>query len=194
MNTSELVEWQRIDPTCGLVEPWLTWPFMEIAKNWPLKEWRVLETGGGRSTAWWRKHCKWVDTVEGNVEWGKQIIADCEAHGLTNGELFCKGIPDGTAEGMKDFMGLVPKKGRYDMVIVDGLYRVEMIEWAIKHFEDKNGGMLVVDNWQQDYVFISPSAEALLSPFIMNRCVQIEHTNHEGRPWNTSFWFIPKAN
>lgn len=193
MNTSELVEWQRIDPTNGLVEPWLTWSFMEIAKCWPLKDWTVLETGGGRSTAWWRNKCKWVDTVEGNKDWGAQIIKDCETHGLYNGELFCDDIADGTPDGLEKFMSLLPKRKSYDMIIVDGLYRVEMIKWGIENLEFGNGGVLVVDNYQQDYVFISPKAESLLSEYLINRCVQLEHTNHEGRPWNTSFWFIPRG-
>lgn len=46
MNTSELVEWQRIDLTCGLVEPWLTHPFMDMVKHWDLATTTVLETGG----------------------------------------------------------------------------------------------------------------------------------------------------
>jgi hypothetical protein len=46
MNTAELVEWQRIDPINGLVEPWLTHPFMDLVKTWNLKNVTMLETGG----------------------------------------------------------------------------------------------------------------------------------------------------
>jgi len=189
MNTSELVEWQRIDLTCGLVEPWLTHPFMDMVKHWDLATTTVLETGGGRSTAWWRHHCRWVDTIEANSEWGTQIAEDCNNYGLHNGRLLCETIPDGTEDGMKKYFSLIPTDKQYDIVIVDGIYRTEMLEWAVKHLRGR-GGVVIADNYQQDYVWISPKAEEIMKSYLIYRFVQPDHTNHEGRPWNTSYWIV----
>ena len=195
MNTSELVEWQRIDPTCGLVEPWLTHNFMdEAAKTWPLKTFRVLEFGAGRSTAWWRFHCKWVDTIEANREWARQAADDCMAAKVDNGYIHWAPIPDGIPEAYHNYFDLIPTPALtepWDLIIVDGIYRTEIMEWAVEYFENsEKGGILVADNFEQDFVWISPRAVEAVKNYKQNRYVQPGHVNHEGRPWNTSYWKI----
>lgn len=192
MNTSQLVEWQRIDPDNGLVEPWLTHPFMDYIKDvWNLSEVTILETGGGRSTAWWRHKALWVDTIEANKEWGKQIEADCAERNLNNGRLFCADVADGTADGVIEYFKLFPNDKTYDIIVVDGIYRYEVLVWALEHFKGR-GGVIVADNWNQDYVWISPPAEELMKKYQINRFAQPNHTNHQGRPWNTVYWIIPQ--
>jgi hypothetical protein len=189
MNTEALVEWQVLDKKTGYVYPWLTHPFLELLDTWNLKDITILETGGGRSTHWWRNRCRWVDTIEANEEWGKQIEKDCQQYGLNNGNLFCKTIPEGTPDGMLEYFSLIPKDTQYEIIVVDGIYRTEMVEWAIDHFKGR-GGILIADNWQQDFVWISPKAEELLIHYDIHRFVQPNHTNHEGKPWNTCYWVI----
>lgn len=196
MNTSDLVEWQRVDPTCGLVEPWLTHPFMdEAAKTWPLKTFKVLEFGAGRSTAWWRHHCRWVDTIEGNQEWAFQAANDCMAARLENGHINWAPTPDGIPGGFLKYIDLVPtpdiEEAPYNLIIVDGLYRSDVMWWAVEYLE-KHGGTLVADNWQQDYVWISEGAAEAVQEYRIHRFVQPGHVAHEGHPWNTSYWIIPK--
>jgi len=190
MNTSVLVEWQRIDLENGLIEPWLTWPFMDKIKTWDLSQKVMLETGGGRSTSWWRRKCKWVDTIEANPEWAKQAELDCINNRTINGRIFCSDIPDGTEQGMKDYFNLFPNDRDYDIVVVDGIYRVECIEWAINHFKDREG-ILIIDNLDQDFVFISPKAMELIAPYKGEVFIQPGHINHEGKPWNTRYHIIP---
>jgi hypothetical protein len=195
MNTADLVEWQRIDPTCGLVEPWLTHNFMdEAAKKWPLKDMHVLEFGAGRSTAWWRAHCRWVDTIESNREWAYQAAEDCATHNLLNGHIHWAPIADGIPEALPRYMDLVPDKytNPYDLIIVDGIYRTDVMWWAVDYLERNNGGILVADNWQQDFVWISPSAEEAVAGYKIHKFIQPGHVAHEGRPWQTVFWKIPK--
>jgi len=64
------------------------------------------------------------------------------------------------------------------------------MQWALNHFKGR-GGILIADNWQQDFVWISEVSEALMSPYKINRFYQPGHTNHEGKPWNTVYWEIP---
>ena len=191
MEITNLVEWQRVDSRNGLIEPWLTHPFMETIKNWDLSEKVVLELGGGRGTAWWRKNCKWVDTIECNKSWANQIFLDVTLEGLENGRLIDDNIADGTADGIIEYRKLFPTDKQYDIVVVDGIYRVESIEWAIKHFEGI-GGIIIIDNLDQDFVFISPKAMELIAPFDGEIFVQPGHVNHEGKPWNTRYVIVPK--
>lgn len=189
MNTSELVEWQIIAPN-GLVYPWWTHPFLEVLETWDLKDKTWLEFGGGRSTAWLRSKCKHVDTVEANEEWAKQAMSDCAANGLNNGVVFAKTLPDGIQERKQEFFDLIPSDVKYDIISVDGIWRYECLQWALDHFKGR-GGIIVADNWQQDYVWISPPAEELMKPYEIHRFVQPNHVNHEGRPWQTVYWKIP---
>lgn len=189
---NELVEWQIIDQSNGLVFPWFTHGMLHELRTWDLKETVVLETGAGRSTAWWRKECPWVDTLEANDMWAHDAAYDCSSKGLTNGQIHFKQINDGVEGGWDKYRALIPKIMSYDMIIVDGIYRTEMMFWAVDHLEKNNGGILIADNWQQDFVWVSPAAEEAVAAYNIHRYPQEGHTNHEGRCWNTSYWIINK--
>ncbi len=189
MNTNDLVEWQRIDDSNGLVEPWWTHPFMEVLKTWNLSEVEWLEFGSGRSTAWLRSKCKWVDSIEANTEWANQAFMDCFQNGLENGTINQETIPDCVEGGWEKYKALIPEK-QYDIISIDGIYRTECIEWAINHFKGRDG-ILVIDNLDQDFVWISPKAMELLGPYKGGKFVQPNHINHEGKPWNTRYYKIP---
>lgn len=204
--TPELVEWQRIDPENGLVEPWWTWPCMEVIKTWDLKDKTWLEFGSGLSTAWLRKKCGWVHSVESNLEWAAKARAYCEINGLHNGVIRAKDLPDGVPERMHEYFELTFNKSfktysieskdpikigtEYDIISVDGIWRNECLEWALNHFKGR-GGILIVDNLDQDYVWISPAANELMAPYPCEIYYQPGHTNHEGKSWNTRIYRIP---
>lgn len=194
MNTSELVEWQRVDPENGLVEPWLTWPCMEKIKTFDLSDKVILETGGGRSSSWWRKKAKWVDTIESSLEWADQIKHDCGVNGLDNGRLFADNIADGTTEGVGKYFSLIPvdRLQDYDIFVIDGIFRVECIEMALRMRRSSgfNLKMLIIDNLDQDYVWISPKAMELLDGIPCETFYQPGHINHEGKPWNSRIYYL----
>lgn len=189
---TDLVDWQKIAPN-GLVYPWWTYPFLEVLESWDLSEMRMLEFGAGLGTAWLRSKCKWVDSIESDPEWAVRAQQECERHGLLNGEVhYLPGmkIPDGMPDKKSLYFMLIPKNVRYDIISVDGIFRNECLQWALDHFKGRSG-ILIADNWQQDYVWISPAAEELMKPYPIHRFYQPGHTNHEGRPWNTAYWEIP---
>ncbi len=206
MNTPELVDWQRIDPSNGLVEPWWTWPCMAVIKTWDIKDKTWLEFGAGLSTAWLRHKCEWVDSVEANTEWASKASKYCEDNGLHNGLINAANLSDGIQETKKDYFRLIPKSyngsiadinvlpfleiKKYDIISIDGIWRNECLEWAIQHFAGR-GGILIVDNMDQDYVWISPSANELMGSYPCNIFYQPGHINHEGKPWNTRIYTIP---
>jgi len=190
MNTNQLVEWQRVDPENNLVEPWWTHPFMDTLKQWPLKDVTWLEFGAGRSTAWLRDKCKWVDSIEANVEWGLQAHEDCARASLGNGMVRVQNLREGVPEDLPLYMDMIPKDTQYQVVSVDGIFRNECLEWAIKHLKGRNG-ILIADNFEQDFVWISPAAVELMKPYEEHVFFQPGHTNHAGKPWNTRYWIIP---
>lgn len=189
MDTQTLCEWQRIDPENGLCQPWWTHPFLDELKTWDLKNVRWLELGSGRSTAWLRSQCHWVDSVDANTEWAVQAEKDCAEAGLNNGIIYAKDLSDGVQEEKQAFFDLLPKSVLYDIISVDSIWRNECLQWAIDHFKGV-GGVLVVDNMNQDYVWISPAAEELMAPYQAYIYYQPDHTNHEGKPWNTRYYII----
>lgn len=191
MNTNDLVEWQRIDPENGLVEPWLTWPFMDWVKKQDLSDKTILEFGAGRSTAWWRKKAKWVDSIEANTEWAIQAMKDCASNGLSNGVIYYEDICDGivTTEYPK-YLRLIPDWREYNVIVVDGIYRTEVLEWAIAHLRVNGGGCLFIDNLDQDFVWISPQAMELVDGLRGEVFIQPGHVNHDGKPWNTRYYIV----
>jgi SAM-dependent methyltransferase len=191
MNTSDLVEWQIRSPKNGMVMCWWTHPLLELIETWDWKDKNVLEFGCGRGTAWLRERSKWVDSIDADLQWAEQAKKDCREYNLDNGRVLADQIPDGIPDEIPHYLGLIPTDKEYDVISVDGIYRVESIEWAINHFKGR-GGLLIIDNLDQDFVFISPKAMELIAPYEGEVFIQPNHTNHEGKPWNSRYYKIPK--
>jgi hypothetical protein len=152
----------------------------------------IAEFGAGRSSAWWRSRAKWVDSFEANTEWGIQASNDCLIHDLQNGRIFAKDLPDGIQERKQEFFDLIPGDKQYDIIVNDGIWRFEVLEWALNHFKGK-GGILIADNWRQSGVWMSPPAEELMASYEINSYVQEDHTDNDGiNKWKTVYWKIPK--
>jgi hypothetical protein len=190
MNTSELVEWQIYSPN-GLIYPWWTHNFLSELEGWELTDVNWLEFGAGRGTQWLRSKCKWVDSIEANQEWASQAFLDCFQNDLGNGRIKSETIADGVVGGWDKYKALIPTDKQYDIISIDGIYRTECIEWGIEHFKGRNG-VLVLDNLDQDFVWISPKAMELIAPFEEKVFIQENHTNNAGKKWNTRFVVIPK--
>lgn len=190
MNTSDLVEWQIRSPKNGMVMAWWTHPILEWVETQDWKDKVMLETGAGRGTAWLRERCKWVDSIEADLDWAAQVEKDCKEFGLTNGRVFAAQLPDGQQDRKQEYFDLFPNDKKYDIISVDGIWRYECLQWALDHFKGR-GGLLIADNFDQDYVWISPPADKLMQPYKPHIFFQENHTNHEGKQWNTRYWIIP---
>jgi len=193
IQRTDLVEWQRQDPQTGMVQCWWTHPFLDWMDTQDFSQKTWLEFGAGLGTAWLRSKCAWVDSIEASRDWAVRAALECEINGKDNGNIYTyqHDLRDGVAlEDLPKYMTLIPKETKYNVISIDGIYRTEMVQWAIDHLKGRNG-LLIADNWQQDYVWHSPAAIEMLSPYKINRFVQPNHVNHEGCPWNTSYWIIP---
>lgn len=186
----ELVEWQIRSPKNGLVMAWWTHPILELIESWNWEDKTMLEFGAGYGTAWLRHKCKWVDSIEADLAWGHRSESECEIQRKTNGKVYAKQIADCVEGGWEQYISLIPKETKYDIISIDGIYRTECIAWAINHFKGREG-LLILDNLDQDFVWISPKAMELLEPYKGEVFIQPSHTNHEGKPWNTRYYKIP---
>jgi hypothetical protein len=189
----ELVQWQVRDPKTGCVFPWFTHPFLEVLRAWDLKDKYVLEYGGGRSTAWWRKKSKHVTTIETNIAFVTSIMEECEEKSLLNGDLHLRLINEGDQTRINDYVQAWKCQDEwyhYDVVVVDGILRYESMIEGIAILSDR-GGKLIVDNWQQDG-FVCPACAELVKDYEGHIYRQEDHTDHNGNPWQTAYWEISK--
>lgn len=186
----ELVEWQIRSPKNGLVMAWWSHPMLELIETWDWSDKTMLEFGAGYGTAWLRDRCKWVDSIEADITWAARASEYCDMNSRLNGIVYAKQLPDGVQGTQPEYFALIPTDKKYDIISIDGIYRTECIEWAIEHFKGREG-LLILDNLDQDFVWISPKAMELLKPYEGEVFIQPNHVNHEGKPWNTRYYKIP---
>jgi hypothetical protein len=194
MNYYDLVQWQKLDPSNGLVYPWFTHNMLKAMENWPMKDWRVLEYGAGKSTPWWRKKAQYVASVDHDAKWANSVALWCAGFGLSNGRItLVAGATDDinneAAVGYINATGDDP----FDCVVVDGLVRYECMVKACAILGARpEGGILIVDNWDQDG-FLCPACVELLAPYEGHIFPQLDHTDHHGNCWKTAYFVIPSA-
>lgn len=187
LRIDNLVQWQLIDEDADAIFPWFTHPFLEVLKTWDLSNKRVLEFGGGRSTRWWRKKAAWVTTVDANPQWANDILQDCAEGGvLHNGELICMQINEGDQSRAQEYVNAGDHFGDYDIVVNDGILRYEVLQKALSM---KRPLILIADNWNQAFVWISPPSVELMKPYPIHVFEQSNHTDNDGvNKWKTVYW------
>ena len=200
--TDELCFGQRIDPELGILEPWYTNPAMDVIKTWDLKDKVVMEWGMGASTKWWATKAKLVLGVDHNYEWFQKVSNDLNENGLiekaniayinthegdhsihrTHYIEHWRKINELIIEGTE--FNPVPKP---NICVVDGIHRYECAEYSVKVLKPE---ILIVDNHQQDYVFMCPKLDELLEGVRMERFIQPDHSDHSGNPWATAIFYL----
>lgn len=191
-NTPELVDWQLRDPFSGLVYPWWTWDFLKQLQSWDLSQCNVLEWGGGYSSIWLAKHAKRVHTIETNKEWAEAVASMAGEEQLTNLSMAFEEINEGDQTKVEQYLSAIPKGFVPNVVCVDGILRNECLQRGIQLLEEGDGGVLIADNIDQDFVWRSPAIWEITKGYEFHQFFQKEHTNHEGHPWSTGYWIIPK--
>ncbi len=125
----------------GEILPWYTYPMIDFlgTRNFSTK--KVMEFGGGQSTLWWAKRAKEVITFEDNKEWyemlKKQIPSNVKLY-LVSQETRDKCVSD--IEKILSDLG----NPSFDIAVIDGLFREEMIEIADKFVA--HDGAVICDN------------------------------------------------
>lgn len=201
MNT-ELCFGQRYDTELGILEPWYTNPAMDKIKTWDLSDKIIMEWGMGSSTKWWAIKAKLVLGVDHNLEWYNHVEQDLQANGLSEKvNIGCVQTFEGDNSEQRDnyvehwriINELIIQNTEFkpvlkvDIAIVDGIHRYECAEYAVKALKPE---ILIIDNHQQDYVFMCPSLDVLLEGVKMERFIQPDHTDHSGNPWATAIFYL----
>lgn len=187
----ELSFGQRIDPQNGLVESWLTHGALDEIKSMDLSDKVIWMFGAGMGDIWLAKRCKHLHIVETVDEWiyKEQILIS--ANKIDNITHHYRPCADSSGE--QEMYCHIPNDIQVDIIINDANYRTEVVEMAIKYFKQKKGGgILICDNYWQDYVWKSPIAIEWLEPFEKHIHSQSDHTHfeEEGCEWKTAIIFI----
>ena len=121
--------------------PWYTYPSIDFLKYRNFKDKVVLEFGGGQSSLWWADRAKQVVTLEGDDEWyakiRRSIPGNVDLHLVTM---------ESREANISAVMRTLDSAGysRYDVIVIDGLYRDEMIEVALGRMSED--GIIICDN------------------------------------------------
>ena len=121
--------------------PWYTYPAIDFLKFRNYQDKRVLEFGGGQSTLWWAEHAESVVTLEGDEQWFNDI-----KQGMPSNVSLHYVSMQNREENVIAVNGVLKQypQAKYDVIVIDGLYRFEMIEIALKHLN--NDGVIICDN------------------------------------------------
>lgn len=121
--------------------PWYTYPAIDFLKVRNFQDKTVLEFGGGQSSLWWAKKAKQVVTLEGDKEWYEKI-RDQMPDNVALSYVSMQSREINVAEVRQTLDA--QEQAQYDVIVIDGLYRYEMISIAIEHLSDE--GFIVCDN------------------------------------------------
>jgi hypothetical protein len=113
--------------------PWYTYPAIDFLGTKDFAERTILEFGSGHSTLWWAKRAKSVVALESDRGWLEYVQKQLPP---TARLLPVEEDLTGTEAGLGD--------RKFDVIIVDGLYRYHAAEKAAERITDD--GVVVVDD------------------------------------------------
>jgi hypothetical protein len=121
--------------------PWYTYPCIDFLQPRSYEGKTVLEFGGGQSTLWWAHRAKQIVTFEGDQDWYDKIKETMPA----NVDLFLVSMasPDRCVSEVNQILA-AGNYGKFDVIIIDGLFRFQMIDIAMKAMADS--GAIVCDD------------------------------------------------
>lgn len=135
-------EWRYFDDSLGIAFPWYTSTCLEWLNTFDFSDKAVFEFGCGFSTKWYRTKGAYVAGVDSEGMWlrmGDSVSIMC-------------------ADTKEKYIGYIDecfnkkagedKRARYDFIIIDGDYRDDCTEPALRAL--KNGGFLIIDNYMQE--------------------------------------------
>ena len=121
--------------------PWYTYPCIDFLRQRSYEGKTVLEFGGGQSTLWWAHRAKNIVTFEGDQDWYDKIKGSMPA----NVDLFLVSMdsPDRCVSEVNKILD-AGNYGKFDVIIIDGLFRFQMIDIARKAMADS--GAIICDD------------------------------------------------
>lgn len=156
--------------------PWYTYPAIEYLETLDFSDCRVFEYGAGNSSLYWAARARTVTSVEDNPQWHDQVRAGA----LPNQTLLLRRDAHAYAAAIAN------DGSRYEVIVIDGNYRLECTRAAIRHLDP--AGMIVLDNSDRD-------TERPCSAMLRNAgFIQVDFCGFgpiNGYRWSTSVFFRP---
>jgi hypothetical protein len=121
--------------------PWYTYPSIDFLSRRSFSGRRVLEFGAGQSTLWWATRAGSVIAIDADKRWFEKI--KCAAP--LNVAVYFAHSPDAETciTHVRKILDEAEPK-RFDIVVIDGLYRAELVDVAIGVLEEN--GAIICDN------------------------------------------------
>jgi len=185
LDKNNLVQWQIHSPN-GHVYPWWVHSCLEEIEKWDWSDKNVLEFGSGWSSIWMASKSKQVISIEAKEDWTNDVREYAEANGITNLTVLYRQTNEGD-QSKVNYYTECPKGFKPDVVTVDGVLRNECLAMALKLPRPLT---IIADNWFQDWIWMSPAAVELMSPYEAQIYVQEDHTDNEGNKWKTAIWHL----
>lgn len=119
--------------------PWYSYPAIDFIKNKNFKGKRILEFGSGQSTFWWSERAESIMAFEENLQWYQHLNKNLNTnidlvYASNENKSTCLSVIENALKGKQPF----------DVIIVDGSYRLEACQLAIPYL--KEGGVVITDN------------------------------------------------
>lgn len=121
--------------------PWYTYPCIEFLKRQSFTGRHILEFGAGQSTYWWASVAASVIALDANEKWFKEVQRGAPSNVI----LHFVSSPDAEtcASNVRKIMAGYTER-LFDVIVIDGLYRAEMIQIAISLLA--RDGAIICDN------------------------------------------------
>lgn len=116
--------------------PWFSYPFIDFLTPRLSKELVLFEFGSGNSTLFFAEKLKKVISIEHNKEWYQLVN---KSKPLNVELIFTK--TDSSSDYLEYLFDL---KGDLDIVIVDGLHRIDCLKLAIEKLSER--GVIILDD------------------------------------------------
>lgn len=134
--------WRTYDDN-GVMMPWYTRPCLEWLDKLDLSRKLIFEYGCGASSLWYQSRGATICGVDSNEDWIFITYTDRD-----DSYQLVKEDSAGYTKGAIKYISEV--WGEFDLIIIDGIYRDDCTEHALKHL--KKGGYLIADNFEQPSV------------------------------------------
>lgn len=122
--------------------PWVTYSFISFIEERLTKHMTMFEFGSGNSTQFYSKKVKNVVAIENDFDWYNKLLVKLPE----NVKLTYKSIEND--KGDEYAMAVLEQNLNYDLIIVDGRYRVKCITNSIHKL--KKGGIIILDDSERE--------------------------------------------
>ncbi len=121
--------------------PWYSYPCLDFLRYRSYEGKRILEFGGGQSSLWWAKRAEQVVVFEGDKDWYDKIKETMPPN--VDIHLVSIDSPEKCTSEVNNKLD-AENSGKFDIIIIDGLYRSAMIGIAIEVMADS--GAIICDD------------------------------------------------